>query len=82
MPKTTGKFIKLCKTISDDSFLFSFQTTRAFLVQHLRWGFFAKKVPQLWKAFCFFTVMHILFYLTNQKRVLQKDIKDWTFVVY
>ena len=32
---------------------------------------------------CFFIlIMHILFCRTNQKNVLQKEIKDWTFEVY
>ena len=39
--------------------------------------------PQLCKNFCvFFLIMHILFCCTNQKNVLQKEMKDWTFEVH
>ena len=40
-------------------------------------------LKELFKFFCvFILIMHILFYLTNQKNVLQKEIKDWTSKIY
>ena len=40
-----------------------------------------KKIfPQFCKTFCvFILIMHFLFCCKNQKNMLQKEIKDWTF---
>ena len=43
----------------------------------------SKIFPQFCKTFCvFILIMCILFYRKNQKNVLQKKIKDWTFKAY
>ena len=41
-----------------------------------------KIFPQLSKTCVFVLIEHILFCQTNQKNMLQKRMKDWTFEVY
>ena len=44
---------------------------------------FWKIFPQFSKTFfIFFLIMHILFCLKNQKNMLQREIKSWTFKAY
>ena len=52
--------------------------------KHSSWQYCQKKVAKRYflnsvKLSVFILIMHILFYRKNQKNVLEKEIKDWTF---